>query len=629
VDLLVHPLALPVTFPVAAGIVCLLFPRRLDRVRAAVSAACAAVTVLLAWRLFKAVSVLAPGECLELVCCSYPWVRLDALGSFVLLATTAFGFLVAMYSLGYMKGRERLREYYACLLWTVGISCGVILANDLVLLLVFWGFLGITLYLMIGTGGADASGAAKKSFIIIGGSDCFLMLGIAIVALRTGTTCIDRVSIGFTGQLNYVAFLCFAVAAFAKAGAMPVHSWVPDCGEKAPISVSAFLPASLDKLLGIYLLARVAKDMFVMNSVTNGLLMIVGAGTVICAVMMALVQHDLKRLLSYHAVSQVGYMVLGIGTGTLVGIAGALFHMLNNAIYKSCLFLCAGSIEKQAGGTDLDKLGGLAKVMPVTFASCFVAALAISGVPPLNGFASKWMVYQGIVESGKNGGCLWIIWLAAAMLGSALTLASFVKVLHSVFLRKRSAALSGRDVREASMSMWLPVGILAALCVLFGVLAYRLPLTRMIIPAVGGELTFSGVWWAGKATMMLFAGYLLGLVIYLVTTARKARECDTYIGGEILDEVHIGGEAPDGPRDVEVTGVDFYHTVENMMPFRAVYSGARRGLFDLYDVGTRVVFYFVELLRKGHSGRLPTYLTWFLAGLLAVLWVLAYGVRMI
>ena len=166
--------------------------------------------------------------------------------------------------------------------------------------------------------------------------------------------------------------------------------------------------------------------------------------------MMALVQHDLKRLLGYHAVSQVGYMVLGIGTGSPVGIAGGLFHMLNHAIYKSCLFFGGGAVEKSAGTTDLENLGGLARSMPVTFGTFLVASLAISGVPPLNGFASKWMIYQGIIESARGGGHLWVLWLVAAMFGSALTLASFMKVVHAVFLGQPSRCARPKPGGERS-----------------------------------------------------------------------------------------------------------------------------------------------------------------------------------
>lgn len=629
-QLLTDPLVLPIVFPLVMGLVCRLLPRRLEGERGAVAVGSAAGTLFLGWQLFRGVRALPSGLALETSCCSLVnLLRLDHLGSFVLLAITFFGFIIAMYSLSYMREHDRLGEYYAYLLWTVGISCGAVLANHLVLLLVCWGLLGITLYVMIGIAGAGAADAAKKSFIIIGGSDCFLMLGVVIAWHLRGSARMDTGQLPLTGELGYVALFCFVLAALAKAGAMPVHTWVPDCGEKAPVPVAALLPASLDKLLGIYLLARTVRDLFEMNGATNGVLMFIGAGTVICGVMMALVQHDLKRLLSYHAVSQVGYMVLGIASGTLVGLAGGLFHMLNNAIYKSALFMCAGAVEKKTGTTDLDRLGGLAKAMPMTFASCLIAALAISGIPPLNGFTSKWLVYQGIVESGKAGSQLWVIWLGAAMLGSALTLASFVKVLHAVFLRKRAPGLAGKEIGEVGRPMWIPTAVLASLCVVFGVVAFPVPLSKMIYPAVRGLVLLSGSWRSADAAVLLLAAYGLGMLVYFVTTARKPRECETYIGGEIMDEAYVAGTARGSDRDLEVTGADFYLTVENLFLLKGLYAGARKKMFDLYDVGRAVVFYLVGALRSAHSGRLPTYLTWFLLGLLGVLWVLVFGARLI
>jgi len=623
-----HSMVLPVTFPLAVGILCLLLPRAFNRARSVLATAGSAITVLIVCRLLLEWKQL-PGN-VPMMFSDPTWgsLRLDHLSSFILLATTVFGFLVSLYSMGYMSGKERLREYYAYLLWTIGISCGVILADNLLLLLIFWGLLGFTLYVMIGIAGPDASSAAKKSLIIVGGSDCLLMLGVTIVWVLTDTLTLSSIRLDLADGFRYVAFFCFAIAALAKAGAMPFHSWLPDCGEKAPASVTAFLPASLDKLLGIYLLVRLTTGMFVMNQAMNVLLMLVGAVTIICAVMMALVQHDLKRLLSYHAVSQVGYMVLGIGTGTALGIAGGLFHMLNHAIYKSSLFLCAGSVEKQTGLTDLDRLGGLAKAMPLTFVSCLVAALAISGIPPLNGFYSKWMIYQAVVDSGRNGSYLWIIFLATAMFGSALTLASFVKVLHSVFLCKRSVELRHRDIREVGFSMWLPGIGLAFLCVLFGVFAYQLPLTTMIFPAMGGAVQLSGAWYAGPATVLLLAAYALGLLVYLFSTVRKARFCDTYIGGEIMDEAFHHKGTGGKVENVEVTGVDFYRTVEDLSPFREIFGAAQRKLFDIYDVGSKAIFFFVEILRGAHGGLLPMYLTWVLAGLLVLWWLLFSGGRL-
>jgi NADH:ubiquinone oxidoreductase subunit 5 (subunit L)/multisubunit Na+/H+ antiporter MnhA subunit len=354
------------------------------------------------------------------------------------------------------------------------------------------------------------------------------------------------------------------------------------------------------------------------------LLLMIGGGTVLFAVMMALVQHDLKRLLSYHAVSQVGYMVLGIGAGTAIGLAGSLFHMLNNAIYKSCLFLAAGAVQKQTGTTNLDKLGGLARCMPVTFGACTIAALSISGIPPFNGFSSKWLVYQGLVEAGKNGGFIWVLCLAAAMLGSALTLASFVKVLHATFLCKPSPALARKKIREVAPSMWLPMVVLASLCILFGVFPFTIPLGTFIYPAVGSVVP-TGAWLADSATAMMLIAFAIGLIVYRLTTGGRPRTCETYIGGEIMDETYISGEKPGTPAHVTVTGVDFYSTIENMFVLKNIYALARKKVFDVYDVFTNILFYFVEALRTAHSGRLPTYLTWLLAGFLILLWALAAG----
>ncbi|MGB7453208.1 MAG: proton-conducting transporter membrane subunit, partial [Lysobacterales bacterium] len=404
------------------------------------------------------------------------------------------------------------------------------------------------------------------------------------------------------------------------AGAVPFHSWVPDFGEKVDAPVSAFLPASLDKLLGIYLLARCVLNLFVATPAMYGMLMLLGAVTVISAVLMALVQHDLKRLLSFHAVSQVGYMILGIGTGTAIGLAGGLFHMLNNTIYKSALFLCAGVIEKETGTTDLDRLGGLASLMPVTFLTCTVAALSISGIPPLNGFASKWMIYQGIILSGEGSGPGWIVWLAIAMLGSALTLASFVKVLHATFLCKPSPLVQGKSIQENSTSMLMPMLVLAVLCIVFGVFAFQIPLGLMIFPVVQAEVP--GVWWSGLATVLILTAVFVGLIVYLLSMrGGRIRRMRTYIGGEQIRDVYISGGQASGQRNVEVTGVDFYNTIEQLPGLQRFYVLTRNQVFDIYELLTHGLNYFVQMLRSVHSGILPAYLRWFVAGLLVVVWV--------
>ena len=616
-EVITHPMLLPVTVPLAAGVICLLIPRFAEGLRAWFAVLSTALVMVLVWPLFMSL-----GGQGGTTFAAEPWLslRLDALSGFILLMVAFFALLISIFSVGYMKGRERQREYFAYLLWTLGISCGVVLANDLLFLLVCWGFLGLTLYLMIGIAGPDAAEAARKSLMIIGGSDALLLFGIVLFWNLAGSTRMDGSALALDSPAAYIAFLAFVAAAFAKAGAVPFHTWVPDCGEKADAPVSAYLPASLDKLLGIYLLARCVLDLFVPTPAMYLMLMLCGAVTVLAAVMMALVQHDLKRLLSYHAVSQVGYMVLGIGSGTAIGLAGGLFHMLNHAIYKCALFLCAGVVEKETGTTDLDRLGGLARMMPVTFITCTVAALSISGIPPLNGFASKWMIYQGIILSGESGGGMWILWLTVAMLGSALTLASFVKVLHATFLCKPSPEIRQMVVREGKPSMLLPLVVLAALCVIFGVFAFALPLEWLIFPVV--QAAVPGVWWAGLATVLILGAIVIGLLIYWLTMrAGRLRRVRTYIGGERMQDAYISGDQAGPTRHVEVTGIDFYNSIEQLPVLQRLYPLARAKAFDIYDLLRTGLGYPIQILRSLHTGILPAYLRWFIVGLVMVVWV--------
>lgn len=536
------------------------------------------------------------------------YFKFDNLSGFVAVFIVFFTLLTLVYSLGFMKGKKRLLRYYFYFMMTALVSLGAVFANHLILFVVFWGFLGLLLYLLIGFGESPrTSYTAKKTFIIIGGTDAVMLLGIAFVWRLAGSLDMDSISIAFTSKSACVGYLCLAVGAFAKAGAMPVHTWVPDTSEDAPTPVTAFLPASLDKLLGIYFLARISLDIFEMNACMNNILMAVGSFTIVAAVMMAIVQHDLKRLLGYHAVSQVGYMVIGIGTGNPVGIAGGLFHMLNNAIYKSCLFMSGGAVEKRAGTTDLEKLGGFANVMPITFFTFLIASLAISGVPPFNGFASKWMIYQGIIETAKQGGGLWVLWLVAAMFGSALTLASFMKLVHAIFLGQRSPErLDKEDGRqETGFAMWFPGLVLAGLSILFGVFAYRLPLKLFIFPSLDQEVAFSGMWNVGIATLLILVGMAVGFFIYLLGTFTRARESDIFIGGEF----------PQKNPEMRVSGTEFYHTIREIRFLKTVYWLAEKKLFDLYEVGTQITFGFNKVLSYIHNGVLPTYLAWCLLGM--------------
>ncbi len=640
---MLDPLVQMISIPFLAGLVCIGLPGQWEKARAWLSVTACAITLLNAVLVFG-------GETRTLELAGWPLLHVDQLSGLMLVAAAFFALLIAIYSLGYLQsikrsppddadtGSRRIEEpsddwqnriYHACLLGSLAFSCIVFLANDLVLLLTAWGMLALTMYLMIGVAGQDAADASRKTFVMVGGSDSLLLLCTALLWVEHGSTRMDAGVLSLNSLPSYIAFLCLIAAVVAKVGAIPLHSWLPDFAEKAYAPVTAYLPASLDKLLGIYLLVRAFTGLFEMTDGVSALLMVIGAVTILGGGMMALVQQNLKRLLAYCAISQVGFIFLAIGTGTVAGLAAGLFHMLNHAICKCCLFLGAGVIEQKAGTVDLDRLGGLATRLPLTFAACLVAALSVSAIPPLNGFASKWMIYQSIIESGQdNGGMLWVVWLAVAMLGSALTMAVIVKLLHAVFLCKPSPTVRELKISRAPISAVVPMVLLAGLCVAFGVLVNEFPLRWFILPAVSEPVTFTGTWLAGQATILLLIAFLLGWLVYALTLRNgKLRKVPTFIGGESLDEARIPGVPAGAQRHVEVTGVDFYRTVQQLPVLKSLFVMARMKMFDIYSSAGRALARPIRVLQIAHNGLLSFYLIWFVLGLLAVVYLMMEGIR--
>jgi formate hydrogenlyase subunit 3/multisubunit Na+/H+ antiporter MnhD subunit len=607
-----------VFLPLAVGFVLLFLPNIIKPLSKALALIISVIAFALAIRIFSLGQLEYSFSVLQI-----DNVKLDlllsasALQAFILMFAMGFGLLITLYSLK-IHAIRNTNIYYGAILLTIGGSAGILLSNHLLFLLIFWEIVTASLYLLITTGGKNSNFAATKSFSMIGASDAAFLLGILMVWALSGTFVISEIAKGpvaTTSSIPIIAFLLLLTAAITKAGALPLHTWLPTSGEYAPASVMALLPAAIDKLLGIYLLVIIVRQIFVLESAAlSFILALIGAATIIIAVMIAMVQHNLKKLLSYHAISQVGYMVLGIATGTPVGIAGAIFHMLNNAIYKCCLFLCGGAAEQASGTAELDKLGGLGKKMPITFVTCLIAALSISGIPPLNGFVSKWMVYQGVIQMGtEQTGCaarLWPIWFTCAMFGSALTLASFVKLLHSIFLSRLPKEL--KDVKEVSPLQTGPMVVLASLCVFFGVF-YHVPLKYFIYPALDIEpgTAIFGTWASGLATILFVVGIVIGgLILAVSLLSRKVRTVPTWTCGEVQTN-----------EDMRIPGTHFYKTVSSMGGLRQLYTGQEKGHFDTYNQSGRLGLALTGFLRWLHSGILPVYLTWVTLGLLIVLFI--------
>jgi multicomponent Na+:H+ antiporter subunit A len=539
----------------------------------------------------------------------YALFNADNLTRLITLFVSLFSVLILLYSLVYIK-EGRARNYYPYFLITIGCSYGAVLSDNLLLFITFWGILGITLYKLIPGNNEGSSATAKKTLILIGASDSIMLIGIALIWRLTGSLEISNTALPTDNVLTVTAFLALLVGSFTKAGAFPFHTWVPDYAQEAPASSSALLPASLDKLLGIYFLARLTSGMFILNKWLTLLLLTIGVITIISAVMMALIQHNYKRLLGFHAVSQVGYMILGLGLGSPIGIAAGLFHMINHAMYKSGLLLSAGCIEFRTNKADIDELGGLSRAMPLTFFASLIFAMSISGVPPLNGFASKWMIYQGIIDFGIGSDLpnkLWILWLALAVLGSALTLASFIKLIGGIFLSRRKTELE--KVREVPVLMWIPLIILSLFCIVFGVFATNFIVPKLFMP-VSGEFQFTGFWNSSFVSLLVLVSIILGILLYIATGLKKFRTEDSFIGGEKIQD-EAGYPTP-----------EFYKTISEIGFFSWMYRKAEKKWFDIYDLSKQFVLWLSHQLSEAHTGVLSGYIIWVCAGLIIMLLIL-------
>jgi len=597
-------LLLPILVPSVAALLVLLIPKRVGLVKETLAILGLFVTLLSSYWLF--------GKSIYL---KIAWagfgmdfsLKLFHFSSFAVAAASTFAFLIGLYCLSFMRGKDIAKSFYFYFLISLAFVNGAVLSDNLVLMLFFWEGLLAALFGFIIIGGKASFKTAIKAFIITGVADLCLMLGIALTAYLSGTLVISNISLSL-GGLSAVAFTLLMTGSIAKAGSMPFHSWIPDAAIDAPLPFMAFLPASLEKILGIYFLSRITLSMFsiTQSSWVTIMMMVIGSVTILFAVMMALIQKDYKRLLSYHAISQVGYMILGIGTALPAGIIGGIFHMINNAMYKSALFLTAGSVEKQTGTTDLEKLGGLWKMMPITF-SCFaIAAVSISGVPPFNGFFSKELIYDAAFERG-------FIYYLAAVLGSFFTAASFLKLGHAAFFGESGET----KVKESSWLMLVPMILIALSCVVFGVWN-ALPLNNLIQPILGARLeghSFAG--WPTNSIIVLVTAVVLVLAIINHILGVRA----TGRGAGAADHIHY---APG---------------------LKQTYAMAEKRYFDPYDIGLKIVGWISWLafwadrgidwiygglsagiafligggLRKLHNGNFGFYLVWSFVGMFAVM----------
>jgi NADH-quinone oxidoreductase subunit L len=393
-------------------------------------------------------------------------VLIDPLSTMMMLIVSGVGFLIVAYSIGYMDGDREERRYFAYMALFVFSMLLLVQGGNLLLLLAGWGMVGLSSYLLIGFWHErpSAIAAAKKAFVMNAVGDATMALALFLVLQRTGTLSFAALGdVHGSWAVNLVA-LGLLGGAVAKSAQLPLQTWLPDAME-GPTPVSALIHAATMVTAGVYLIVR-THVIFEAAPKVQDLAAGLGAATLLLAGLIALVQVDIKRVIAYSTMSQVGYMFLAVGLGAY---ANGMFHLMTHAFFKALLFMAAGIvIHALAAEQDIRKMGGLRQLMPRTYWAFLIGALALVGIPPFAGFFSKDPIIASAMASGAYGYVLWVVALAGAFLTGVYTFRMLFLVFWgepSAFVREHFHALKNDVV---GVSMGATVGVLAVLSVIGG-----------------------------------------------------------------------------------------------------------------------------------------------------------------
>ncbi len=409
---------------------------------------------------------------IEMVC--------DGLSKLLLVTINVIAMAVILFAAGYMKQFTQVWLFQSLFLLMTGAMNGVVLAGDLFNMYVFIEIAAIASYGLVAFGTEAEELEAAFKYLVLGVvASTFILVGVTVLYSLTGQLNMAKVAAAldapsFAGSPAVIlAAACLMGGLALKAAMVPFHAWLPDAHPSAPAPISAMLSGVLIKAAGVYAIARIVFGVLGPHHEYAVILLSMGTVSMVVGVFLAVGQWDFKRLLAYHSISQMGYVMLAIGAAAevmgrsnpdaaIAGLClfGGLFHMLNHATFKGLLFLTSGSIEQQTGTRMLKHMGGLSRRMPVTSFCCRIGSLSIAGVPPFNGFFSKLIIIIAVAMAGFP------ILSALATLVAMMTLISFVKVQR--YALEGPVGEEVAQVREAPTSMCIGMVILAVACILGG-----------------------------------------------------------------------------------------------------------------------------------------------------------------
>ncbi|MTI95602.1 MAG: monovalent cation/H+ antiporter subunit D family protein [Firmicutes bacterium] len=410
--------------------------------------------------------------------------RVDMLGFILAAIASTVWFLSTVYSTVYMDHEGGQNRFYPFLLLSLGGCMGVFLTGDFFSLFVFFELMSLSSYVLVVHEESAAAMAAGYKYLIltlIGGLALFFGIVIAYEIAGNVNILPDNFLFSEPNQLALSAFLAFIVGFGMKMGVFPLHVWLPDAHPVAPSPASALLSGIMLKT-GAYGMMRVIYNVygvdFIQEAGWHNILLVMAAITIFLGSAVAIAQTDIKRRLAYSSIGQMGYVLLGMAFMNLNGLTGSIFHIFSHALMKSTLFLCAGAIIYKTGKRKINELSGIGLQMPITMAAFSIAAFAMIGIPPLNGFISKLVLAMGALDAGK-----WyfvVLLILSSLMNGIYYLPIIISAFFGVSPEKKVWA---KPFSELKLSMLWPVCVLAIACILFGLFPLNFPLTWAEIAA--------------------------------------------------------------------------------------------------------------------------------------------------
>ncbi|MGA2277353.1 MAG: NADH-quinone oxidoreductase subunit L [Terracidiphilus sp.] len=539
---------------------------------------------------------------------------LDQLSLVMLLIVTGVGFLIHVYSVGYMSDDEGYARYFSYLNLFLFFMTVLVLAGNALVMFIGWEGVGLASYLLIGFyfQKKSAADAGKKAFIVNRIGDFGFLIAMFLLVANFGTLTFTEIATklgmdpGWNGGVVTVIALCLLLGAAGKSAQLPLYIWLPDAME-GPTPVSALIHAATMVTAGVYMVAR-THAIFDHSPFALSVVAIVGAATALFAATIALVQNDIKRVLAYSTISQLGYMFLGCG---VAAYSAAIFHLMTHAFFKALLFLAAGAVIHSLGGEqDLRKMGGLRKKLPVTFAVTTVGVLAIAGIPPFAGFFSKDAILYAAFSQGINGKILYAVGLLTAM----LTAFYMSRLWYMAFMgESRSPEI---HPHESPWSMRGPLIILALLSICGGWIRME-RFGDFLAPSVGARIAEVG----GIPHMELY----LSIVAVLVAI-EGCLIADKYYRRKPERPARLAAALPSGYKLLaNKYFVDEFYGAMIVKPLLGFSKYILEWVVDVGILGGAawliggVATFAGAILQRWQSGNLRSYAAWLAAGAAVVL----------